>query len=471
MNEYEKLAVKFSTQTITSKEMGAVDLNCEYYGLSRLQLMENAGKAIAEEVLKLNPSEVIVFAGTGNNGGDSFVASRFLIKKVNVKIYLMGNVKTEIAKKNLELAKLSGVEVLNGVPDEVKADCVLDAMLGTGVKGELREPYSSAVDLINNCKAKIIAVDVPTGINPDTGEFKKAVKADITVTFHKVKPGLIKPEVKDYVGKLIVKDIGIPPLIEALSGPGDVKLTFKRNEYSHKGENGKILVVGGGPYTGAPFLSAIASLKAGADLVFLAVPSEIKSIVSSYSPEIIVRGFESPEELKNLSKIDVAVVGMGMEDSLAEDVLKVIRCKKFVLDASAIPYIDLVEGDVIITPHTGEIKKYFGIENLEEVITLARKEKITILLKGKIDFITNGEKVKLNKSGNAGMTVGGTGDVLAGVCGAILSNSNAFDAATASAFICGLAGDISFEEKGYCLTAMDVVENIPFAVKKCLEFS
>ncbi len=462
-------------ETITSAEMNATDLNCEYYGLSRLQLMENAGRAVAEEIKKFKPEKVVVFAGTGNNGGDAFVASRFLSNESEVEIYLLGReVKTEIAKRNLELAKLSGVEVKvantpDKLPEKIEADCVVDAMLGR-TKGKLREPYSSTVELINSTKATVVAVDVPTGVNPDTGEFEEAVKANVTVTFHRLKPCFLKPEVKEYAGKVVVKSIGIPPAMEVLSGPGDVRLAFKRDEFGHKGKHGRILVVGGGPYKGAPFLSAISALKAGADLVFLAVPSEIEKVVSSYSPEIIVRGFNSPEELN--FKVDVAVVGMGMEEKLAKEVLEVLNCEKFVLDASAIPYFELIEGkEVILTPHRGEAKKYLQIDSADELISFAKENGLTVLLKGKVDFITDGINAKVNTSGNSGMTVGGTGDVLAGICGAMLSNSSAFKAAVASSFLCGFAGDLSFEDKGYCLTAMDVVEKIPLAVKRCLEFS
>lgn len=466
---------------ITSKEMAALDLNCEYYGLSRLQLMENAGMALAEEILKFNPSKVVVFAGLGNNGGDSFVSSRVLSSYADVEVYLMGkssDIKTDIARRNFELLKLSNVrifEVSSLKPEVVEAECVVDAMLGTGVRGELREPYSRAVDLINESGAKVIAVDVPTGLNPDTGEYVKAVKADVTVTFHRPKPGLLRGEVKDIVGKIVVRNIGIPLHLEKLAGPGDVKMAFRRFEDGHKGTHGRILVVGGGPYTGAPALAALAALRAGADLSILAVPEQIKDVVSSFSPELIVTGFEDAEEILR-AKYNVAVVGMGMEEKSARKVVEVVSefCKKIVLDAGALQAVDAVsDAEVVLTPHRGELKRYFGLsgESAEELKSLAKDVNATILLKGKEDVITDGRKIKVNKTGNAGMTVGGTGDVLAGICGAFFSNSDAFNSAVASAFVAGLAGDMCFEEAGYCFTAMDVLHRIPAAIKKCVEFS
>ncbi|RUM33860.1 MAG: bifunctional ADP-dependent NAD(P)H-hydrate dehydratase/NAD(P)H-hydrate epimerase [Archaeoglobus sp.] len=472
-------------EPITSKEMAVLDLNCEYYGLSRLQLMENAGMAVADEVLKLNPSSVAVFAGLGNNGGDSLVSARILTSYTDVEVYIMGNIKdikTNIARKNFEVLKTSGAKIFEIThPSKLHsldgADCVVDAMLGTGVRGELREPYSTAVDLINQCNAEVIAVDVPTGLNPDTGEFVKAVKADTTVTFHRPKPGLLKPEVKEIVGKLVIKNIGIPLAFERLAGPGDVKLTFKRFADGHKGTHGRILVVGGGPYTGAPALASLAALKVGADLSVLAVPKEIKNIVSSYSPELIVRGFDDAGEIEHIHKCHSAVVGMGMEEKLAKKVVEVISgfCRKLVLDASALGAVDAVgDAEVILTPHRGELEKYFGLNKnagIDEVKSLAKDLNATILLKGREDLITDGKKLKINRTGNAGMTVGGTGDVLAGVCGAFLSKSDPLSSAVTSAFVVGMAGDLCLEELGYCYTALDVVSKLPIAVKKSLEFS
>ncbi len=479
---------ELTSETVTSEEMAAIDLNCEYHGLSRLQLMENAGMALAQEILSLNPSGVTIFAGLGNNGGDAFVASRILSGRVGrIRIYLLGRageIKTDIARRNFELAKLAGVDVveIRDSKDLEKVelfDCIVDAMLGTGVRGRLREPYASAVELINSSEGRKVAVDVPTGLNPDTGECVDAVRADLTVTFHRAKPGLLKA--KQFVGRLVVRSIGIPPGIERLAGPGDVRIAFRRSEFGHKGTHGRVLVAGGGPYTGAPALAALAALKAGADLSFVAVPAKIREVVSSFSPELIVRGFERTGEIEE--RFDVAVVGMGMDERVAREVVRVLseRCERLVLDASAIPCVEQLSSNsdsVVITPHRGELRKHFGLEisqnpgedELESLRKLARDINAVILLKGKIDVVTDGRRIKLNRSGNAGMTAGGTGDVLAGVCGAFLASTSAFKAAVSAAFVTGFAGDISFEEKGYCITAMDVLEKLPVAIKRCLEF-
>lgn len=468
-------------ETITSEEMSVLDINCEYYGLSRLQLMENAGRGLAEEILKrFEPCRVVIFAGLGNNGGDSFVCARFL-KDFDVKIFLLGrerDIKTEIARKNFEILKRARYDIYE-VRDEIpefEADIVIDGILGTGVKGKLRGLFAKAVQAINESKAFKVAVDVPTGLNPDTGEYSECVKADLTVTFHKLKPGLLKA--KDVVGEIVVKDIGIPKEFERLAGVGDVKKVYKRFEEGHKGVHGRIAVIGGIGYTGAVALTSLACYKAGADLVTTIVPKEIKHVVASFSPNLIVRELDMKnlEGLNDLmKKHHVAILGMGVERSdefteFVEEFLKLENVKKVVLDASAIVK-DVPEGvECIMTPHAGEFKRVFGEVSVENVVKAAKKTNSVILLKGREDIITDGERVRFNRTGNAGMTVGGTGDVLAGIVGAFFALNDAFWSASASAFVNGLAGDMCYEEMGYNFTAVDLLDKIPMAIKKCLEF-
>ncbi len=474
-------------ETITSQEMMVIDTNCEYYGLSRLQLMENAGKGVAEEIAKrFNPCKVAIFAGLGNNGGDAFVAARHL-KGFNVEIYLMGSAKdirTDIALRNFKILKECGFKIFevrdSTMLKDIDADVVVDGMLGTGVRGKLRQPYAKAVEIINNSDATVFAVDVPTGLNPDTGEYEDAVRADYTITFHKAKPGLLKA--KEIVGELIVKDIGIPKEIEMLTGPGDVKITYKRFEAGHKGNHGRILIVGGGEYTGAPALAALASYYTGADIVTLVVPESIYSIVASFSPNLIVRKVSGDAiTLKHLNEIaeiakrhHVAVIGMGVgrNEEFKEFVAEFLKdVDKAVLDADGL--ISDIPEDVecILTPHAGEFKKVFGLDaNLENTKKVAEKMGATILLKGRVDIITDGNRVKINKSGNAGMTVGGTGDVLAGIAGAFLALNDPFRSACASVFVNGRAGDLCLDHFGYNYTAYDLIKMIPRAIKEALEF-
>ncbi len=503
---------------ITAEEMAALDENCSFFGLAPLQLMENAGANIATEIKKRfedNGSseekavKVIIVAGKGNNGGDAFAAARHL-HGFDVKILLIGrshDLRTEETKRNWRILKESGYEI-GEIADssELKAranllnasDVIIDAIFGTGITGKIREPEATAIDLINAAKpqALVVAIDIPSGLDPDTGEAEKAVRANLTVTFHKAKRGLLKKE--EYVGELVVADIGIPEGMEKLAGPGDVRLVVKRNAQSHKGDNGRVLIVGGGPFFGAPTLAALAALRAGADWVTIAAPKTVSSIISSLSPNLIVHPLSSEilvekdvPMLSNLiRKHDVVVIGMGL--GVAEETKRATRLiieekasKKVVVDADGFYGLNLpIEGEdklVIVTPHAGEFSKMeIGGEGksvtvppenmLEERIVFvkdfSRLNNVITLMKGPTDIISDGSRVKINKIGNAGMTVGGTGDVLAGLVGAFFAIADdAFKAATAAAFVNGAAGDIAFEEKGYGLLATDVIEIIPKVTK------
>ncbi len=466
-------------ETITSRDMAILDANCEYFGLSRLQLMENAGKAVADEIAKrFEPCKVTVLAGHGNNGGDAFVAARHL-RDFDVEVWVVAGrsgVRTEIARRNLEILEKAGFDVKDGVPDGF-GDIVIDGMLGTGIRGSPREPYASAIDAVNGSEAFVVAVDVPSGLNSDTGEYEKAIRADVTVTFHKAKPGILKA--REICGEIVVANIGIPSEFERLCGVGDVVFAYKRYSDAHKGMHGRVLVVGGGEYTGAPALTSLAAYAAGADIVTTVVPERIRSVVASFSPNLIVKGVSGdcfePKHVEEVAKLaakhDVVVAGMGVGEcgDFAEFVAELLKhCKKAVLDAQGI--VDEIPDGVecIITPHAGEFRKVFGDADARSV---AKKLGCIVLLKGREDLITDGERIKVNRSGNAGMTVGGTGDVLAGVAAALFCNDDAFHAACAAAFLNGFAGDACFEKYGYNYTATQLIEEIPAALRKCLELS
>jgi len=464
--------------------MDIIDMNCEYHGLSRLQLMENAGRGIAEEIEKRGFKRVVIFAGKGNNGGDAFVAARHL--RGEIEIYLLGReseIRTEIARRNFEILKRSGIKIReitdsSMLPEKVKADVIVDAIFGTGVRHPIREPEASAIDLINRSDAFILSVDVPSGMNPDDGSGEKFVRADIIVTFHRMKRGL------EGFQNVVIKDIGISERLEELCGPGDVKILLKRRDDSHKGDNGRILVVGGGEFTGAPALTAMAALRCGVDWVTIATPEKIKEIVSSFSPNLIVKSYKgeilSPENvefLKNLvEKHDVTIIGMGLgrKKGTIEAVSEILKMNgRFVIDADALHSISSpLNCEAILTPHRGEFRVLGGetketLEEMkEEVRKVAKELKATILLKGPKDLISDGERIRVNLTGNAGMTVGGTGDVLAGIVGALWTKEPALYAASGGAFLCGLAGELAYSKKGYSLLPTDIIESIPEALER-----
>lgn len=460
---------------ISPDEMRAVDANCSYFGLLSLQLMENAGSALAQVVKKrARGKKIAVIAGRGNNGGDAFVAARHLAD-FEVTVFLLGRsteIVTEEARRNWEILELLNFD-LREVRDSgdleslSQYDLILDAIFGTGVRGTVRGLEAEAIDAINSSRKFVVSVDVPSGLGTD-----KFVDPEVTVTFHRPKEGI--------PGEVVVARIGIPPAAEFLAGPGDLALVTARASESHKGQNGRVLVIGGGPYSGAAALSAMAALRAGADLVTVAAPSNVSGIIAGFSPNLIVRELSSDhlssDDLPALRELvprhDVVVVGMGLgrDRETREALAKIVpECGKMVMDADALlPGIPL-KG--IITPHESEFRRVSSIKvppgrvQNETLMSFARDMHLTILLKGKVDLITDGQIVRGNATGNAGMTVGGTGDVLAGITGAFYCKASPLRAAVAAAFVNGTAGDLAFKEKGYSLLATDVIENIPRAMR------
>lgn len=491
-----------SEKIITTREMRALDLNAEYFGISRLQLMENAGRSVAAEIasrFKPSNTKISVFCGLGGNGGDGFVAARHLICmgfKVNVLLAgRQSDITNEESRRNWEVLKslrksLTLREVYDSslIPD-VEADVVVDALLGIGLKSPPRPPISQMIEKINELDAFRVAVDVPSGIDSDTGAvLGEAVKAHLTVTFHKPKPGLLKA--KEYVGELIVKQIGIPEEIESFAGPGDVLTILKpRPPEAHKGDFGRLLVVGGSEtFSGAPTLTALAALRAGVDLVYIAAPRETSYAISSISPDLITLKLEGDHlSVRNMPIIRSYVErvtaiaigpGLGLHKETEEAVNEIVKVAEkrgipILLDADGLKafanFKHKLKTPAVLTPHLGEYTLLAGERPPEDLEGRAEHVKKTaedlnavILLKSHVDIISDGFRIKFNFTGNPGMTVGGTGDVLSGIVAAFLSQGiDPFEAAVAGAFINGAAGDFVVAEKGYHMVASDLIDWIP----------
>jgi len=487
--------------SISTGEMRALELNSEYFGLTRLQLMENAGFSVASEVAERFPkgSKVTVFCGLGGNGGDGFVAARHLLTRgFIVEVILAGKHRGIRSRESLQNWKAlkslkTSVKILE-VSDSSRiptsdSDIIIDALLGIGVKGALRPPILQMVRKINSSEGYVVSIDVPTGIDSDTGEvLGDAVKADLTVTFHKLKKGLLKA--REYAGEIVVKSIGIPPEFESFIGPGDVRLAVKpRRPEAHKGEFGRLLVVGGSrTYSGAPALVAQAALRTGVDLVYIAAPEKTAYTIASMSPDMITLKLSgdclNPENVKEveevLGRVDCVVLGpgLGLRGEVEEAVEKLIGSVEklripLLLDADGLKaYAKLgrkLDTPAVLTPHAGEYRLLTGEappeglkERGEHVSRSASRFGATILLKGHVDVVSDGERVKFNFTGNPGMTVGGTGDVLSGVVGGLMANRvPPFKAASAGAFVNGAAGDFVARERGFHMVASDLLEWIP----------
>jgi hydroxyethylthiazole kinase-like uncharacterized protein yjeF len=492
---------KTRNQTVSSREMRALETNAQYFGITLLQLMENAGSNVAEEVAKnaAKGKRVVIFCGLGGNGGDGFVAARHLLTRgFEVTLVLAGksrDISHESALQNWRAIqplkdKITFFEVSDSsaIP-KVTADIVVDALLGTGTKGKLKAPIRQMVDYINSLSALKIAVDVPTGIDSDNGDvLGAAVKADLTITFYKSKLGLEKA--KKYVGELLVKDIGLPIELERFAGPGDVHLAAKKREASaHKGDFGRLLVIGGSDvFSGAPALVSLAALRTGVDIAYVAAPAKTAQAISSMSPDLITIKLEG----KNLKPSNVAALmpfldvvdavvlgpGLGLSPETEEFVKACVDAvekagKALLLDADGLKafakFKRPLRVPLVLTPHAGEYAILTGQklpEDLDEKVVLSQKTakqlNATVLVKGKVDVICDKNRVKLNFSGNAGMTVGGTGDVLSGVVGGLLAQrADAFEAAVAGAFVNGACGDFVALEKGFHMVATDILDWIP----------
>ncbi len=490
---------------MTPKDMMVADANAEALGIPKQSLMESAGKCLAYKIIHLSkPCKVAIFAGTGGNGGDGFVAARYLVNKgFEVEVLFLGHpssIKSDETRKNWEvLQKIGNSDLLqiSNIRDSsdlqpTLAEMVIDALLGTGTQGKLREPIASAIDIINQSKGIKFAADSPTGLDPLTGKvFDKAVEADYTVTFHKEKSGF-KDAKREYIGEIHVCDIGIPQEAEIYTGPGDLLRLKNRDVTSHKGQNGKVLVVGGGKdYSGAPAIAGISALKSGADMAVVACPQAVSTPIRSYSPDLIVKSLTDDHiNLKDVDKLaelakdsDALVVGCGMgrDDETAEALNQLVLMveKPLVIDADALKLLDLnlikeSEQEIVVTPHKAEFKSLFGYnvpehsDNKQETVQKASQMSgATVLLKGAVDIIAYKDKIKLNSTGNPGMTVGGTGDCLAGIVGGLIAQGHpAYEAAFLGAYLNGKAGDLAVIDLGYNFTTTDLMGYVPKAFIK-----
>ena len=505
-------------------DMMVTDYNCEYLGLSRLCLMESAGKSLAEEVGKIavytfsKPVKVVIFTGSGGNGGDGFVAARYLLNRgYDVDVYMLkDNIHSSEARTNFEILEnmkprlsrlniynlktlqdINGCEVANSADSEY---VIVDGLLGTGIKGSLQTNIRRAIEIINESKGIKISVDVPSGMDPLTGNVDDlAVIPDYTISFHKIKTGVRNAE-EEVVGGLVTADIGIPFEAEYFVSYGDFLRLKNRTLSSHKGNNGRLLIVGGSAdYSGAPAIAGMAAIGAGADLVYVASPEKSAEAIKSTSPDLIVKSLEGDklslshldEILKISDNVDAVLIGPGAgiddETSKLFNVLAAKIKKPIVMDADSLKQVELSliknREDIILTPHIFEFKSFFNVENdlkldidsydfkkVDENITkfqqIARRIEGTVIVKGQYDLILQGTKFRINKSGNPGMTVGGTGDALAGIVTGLLSQGlNTFDCACLGVFINGLAGDRAYDEKGNGFSATDLVSYIGGVIK------
>ena len=456
---------------LTSLEAKILDKNSECLGTSVENLMENAGKALAKAVDEFSIGKILFICGSGNNGGDGYAASKYLRSSADYCSFR--EPKSKLCKRMRDR-----VHIAPYFPDILdRYDTIVDCVLGTGMEGELRPEYAELILYLNTLGKRVISCDVPSGFGTDT-----VLKADVTITFHDMKEGMSK----ENCGEILIADIGIPKGAETCVNRGDFLRYPIPKKDSHKGQNGRLIIVGGGPYIGAPICSAMAALRVGTDLVTVFTPRRSFIPIASYSPSYIVKELSSDflcmEDVLTIidasESADTLLIGpgLGLEPQTKDAIRFIVENTKnpIVIDADAITAVSgWIRGTerMVFTPHRKELSRLIG-KDMPDDMDIHRfcMDGTTILCKGNIDKIYSKNRLRENHSGSPGMTVGGTGDVLAGaVAGLVAKGMSCFDAACLGAHICGLAGKKAFDEHSYGMTAEDVISHIGQVLKEGLE--
>lgn len=502
---------------LTADEMRAVDrVTTERYGIASLALMRNAGAAVARFVLREFPdcARIAVLCGKGNNGGDGFVAARALAAAGrNVSVLLLGRPEqlkgdARAAFDEMELAPLL-------VPDEAAlgqvavrdllagADLFVDAVVGTGFKPPLRGVAAALRDRVNPLPAPVVAVDLPSGWDADAREFavEGAFRATAVVTFTAPKLAHVSGNLAgSAVGPIVVAPIGSPEEAIAsatgLTWAGSSKSITEhpRVPDANKGLYGHVLVVAGGRgKSGAPAMSSLAALRAGAGLVTAAVPESILPAVAQITPELMTFPLKEgaageadavnlePEQLKRmLGRATVLAVGPGLGPEPEQFVLGLIEktTQPLVLDADALNILakhpEKINGrgrTMVLTPHPGEMARLAGISTKDvqarrEPLAreFATKHQVTLVLKGWRTLIAHPDgHIAVNTTGNPGMAKGGSGDILTGIVAAMLAQypEQAPEAVEAAVYLHGLAADFALSEQDeHTLLATDTVGHL-----------
>lgn len=509
-----------------NEQMQSIDqIISQKYGLPGTVLMENAGRILAEEMKRSCPNakKISVLCATGNNGGDGFVAARHLQSMgVEVRIFIVGppkEMKSDV-QIHFQVAKNMGLTIdnVNDTGGIIKLekilpnqDGIIDALFGTGLSKNVEGVYASVIDVVNRLNVYTLSADLPSGVDGNTGRIMgTAIQADKTVSFILPKIGNILYPGADYGGELVVRNIGTS---EACTKELDIKhslVTRKlvtsllpcRHKDSHKGTYGRASVVAGSSgMTGAAILTCRAALRSGLGLLKLYIPESLNLLITTNIPEVVTvpltemrRGVISISQIEkvieetHLSRVVAIGPGCGTTGEMGEMVRRIIEdvsCP-VVIDADGlnvlaknVNWLEKKKGEIILTPHPGEMGRLLGIST-EEVTknpidtarTFSQKFGVIVVLKGSRTLIALPQgDVLVNVTGNTGMATAGSGDVLTGtITGFIAQGISPANAAILSVYVHGHAGDIMAREKGeFGLLAGDIVDGLTQALMELVE--
>lgn len=481
-------------------------------GFSMYQLMEKAGHAVFDVFLAHFSSlkKVAVVAGRGNNGGDAYVFARLaMLSNYEVSVYsfkpsapLTGD--AEIARQSLIS---QGGEILELQEANLsQADVIIDGLLGTGFSGDLKNQAKDAISKINEANAPVIAIDLPSGLQADTGvSATPCVKAQYTVTFIAPKIGLFVADGPDQTGHLVFSDLDVGHLFEnqftpeaQIFGLQEQAKISRRKRNTNKGKNGHVLCIGGNVgMPGAAFLAGKAALRAGVGKVSVICHQQNVTTVNVLCPELMVWGFELEQDTsvisQKLASVDAVLIGPGLgTDAWAKKLMKlVLACKNkpLVMDADGLNLISHNEelkkaflqypSQKVITPHPLEAARLLNnqVNNINQnrlaaARQIAEEYNSNVVLKGNNSLVVEAGHVSVNLTGNSGMASAGMGDVLAGIIAAFIANKENLqfklnERVKLAVYLHGLAGDFAAKSGEIGIIASDVIEQLPLAIKSC----
>jgi len=485
-------------------------------------LMENAALNSSKIIKKifaengLESPKVLIFCGSGNNGGDGFAIARQIMGFSNVKIYWIGDEAkmSPETKQNYHISKKLGIpnQYLKDLSDfdknDLDADCIIDALIGVGGSENIRGLAFEILKLLQTYNGLKISVDVPTGLNSENGfAYEYAFKADYTITMFAIKTGMLLNKGFDCCGKILVADLGIPINIAdgfsnnlILNYEGSRTLLPKRKKISSKFDYGKVFIIAGSKqFPGAAALAANSAVKSGAGLVYLLSTSFHSKLLPEVIPVTLESNHDGTISIKSkktieefIEKADSVVIGPGLSNNvdtislMFEIINQFSNNKKIVIDADGLrtvkPELKLTK-NIILTPHTGEfirILKNFDTQfttenditnlyNYYELLNIwSNKLNCIIHLKWVPSITTNGKKFYWNIYGNPGMATGGSGDILSGIIGGLLAQGlDTLEGSALGSFIHSRAGDKAKKYLGMnYLSPTDLIDFLPFVFKR-----